>query len=383
MYKKILAAVLTASLSLGTFAQDKMYLIKDNEVVAKYNVTDVDYVSFELPAGVVDNTGNQPSVRNRVYLSAIGSYFGTTDDVADYQIQFKTRTVMDENTPVEFLYLQLMGPAADYHNLSLPEGTYTVQNGDVRKAFTFYKGIRDITLEGEAVGGSIVIERPNNEDMVSVLVESGSFTITKEGNGYAISGLLKLDNGEVLEFAYNGACVVENQSDEKDPADILPLPESVMTADVDFTAGEAYFGNYGVLLEDKPNFIYNFVYLYSSDYAEILEMGILVDKTKAGNIVLPKGKYQVATLGSTEYNSGNNVALAAFQVMGDMAIGTYGCWITTNYTDMSPLVSGEVEILEDFNGTNDLKIKVNLKDNSATPHAVTVSSSGKAEKLDL
>lgn len=381
MLKNILAASIAASLSLGGFAQEKMYLIKDNAVVAKYNVTDVDYVSFELPEGVVDNTGSEPSVNTRQYLSAIGTYYGTTDNVADYQVQFSTRTIMDENTPVEFLYLQFMGPAADYHNLSLPEGTYTVQNGDIRAAFTFYKGVRDISLEGEAVGGSVVIERPNNKDVISVLAESGSFTIAKTDDGYAISGLLKLDNGEVLDFVYNGNCVIDNNSDEKDPADILPLPESKMTADVDFTVGEAYYGTYGQLLEDKPDFVYNYIYLYSADYATIAEAGLIVDKTKANGMILPKGKYPVVALGSAEYNSGNNVALSAFQIMGDTAVGTYGCWVTLDYEDQSPLVSGEIEVLEDFDGTNDLKVNINLKDNSETPHSVTTSYSGKASRL--
>ncbi|MDE6334451.1 MAG: hypothetical protein K2L77_07375, partial [Muribaculaceae bacterium] len=190
-----------------------------------------------------------------------------------------------------------------------------------------------------------------------------------------------LDNGEVLDFADNGKCVIDNNSYEKDPADILPLPESKMTADVDFTVGEAYYGTYGQLLEDKPDFVYNYIYLYSADYATIVEAGIIVDKTKANGMVLPKGKYQVAALGSTEYNSGNNVALSAFQIMGDTAVGTYGCWVTLDYVDQSPLVSGEIEVLEDFDGTNDLKVSINLKDNSETPHSVTASYSGKATKL--
>lgn len=381
MYKNILVAALAASLSLGAFAQEKMYLIKGNEVVAKYNVNDVDYVSFELPQGVIDNTGDQPAVQKKHYLSAVGTYYGTTDNVADYQVQFSTRSISDENTPVDFLYLQFMGPAADYHNLTLPEGTYTVQNGEVREAYKYYKGIRDISLEGEAVGGSIIIERPNNQETISVLVEGGSFTIAKADNGYSVNGLLKLDNGEVLDFSYDGACVIDNNSDEKDPADILPLPDSKLTGDLSYTVGEAYFGNYGEMFEDKPGFVYNYVYLYSSDYSNILEMGLLVDQSKAGGKVLPKGKYTVARLGSSEYNSGNNVGIAAFQIMGDGVVGTYGSWITANYSDMSPLVAGEIEILEDFDGTNDLKISVSLKDNSETPHTVTVSYSGKAEKL--
>ena len=381
MNKLYLAAALAMTISLGAVAQEKVYLIKGNEVVAKYNVQDVDYVSFHLPEGVVDNTGGDPAVVNKQYVGALGEYFGTTDEVADYQIILSSRPIIDERVPVEFLYLQFMGPAADYHNLSLPVGTYTFQQGDTRAPFTFYPGVSETTPDGEAVGGSIILERPSQEENIYALVDGGSFSITKAETGYDIAGLLHLDNGNVLEFSYTGACVVENKSDEKDPADILPLPDSTMTEDFTLDASEAYYGDYGELFEDKPGFVYNYVYLYDSSYANILEMGFLVDKSKANGKILPKGKYQVVTLGSPGYNSGNNVALGAFQVMGDQAIGTYGCWITRDYESKDPLVSGEIEVLDDFDGTGNLNIKVTLKDNSATPHTVTSSFNGSAEKL--
>lgn len=41
MFKKVLTFTLALALSLGAYAQEKMYLIKGNEVVAKYNVGDV------------------------------------------------------------------------------------------------------------------------------------------------------------------------------------------------------------------------------------------------------------------------------------------------------------------------------------------------------
>lgn len=57
MIKQILAATVLASSVLGAFADnhDTMYLIKGSQVVGKYNVTDVDYVSFTLPEGVDDS----------------------------------------------------------------------------------------------------------------------------------------------------------------------------------------------------------------------------------------------------------------------------------------------------------------------------------------
>lgn len=57
MTKHILAAALIALTSVATYAaDDTMYLIKGENVVAKYNVDDVDYISFSLPEGVTDSS---------------------------------------------------------------------------------------------------------------------------------------------------------------------------------------------------------------------------------------------------------------------------------------------------------------------------------------
>ena len=57
MIKQTIIATLFAVGAMGAYAQstDMMYLIKGDHVVSKYKVDDVDYVSFELPAGVIDN----------------------------------------------------------------------------------------------------------------------------------------------------------------------------------------------------------------------------------------------------------------------------------------------------------------------------------------
>lgn len=382
MFKKVLTFTLALALSLGAYAQEKMYLIKGNEVVAKYNVGDVDYATFHLPEGVIDNTGDGPTVNKKQYVSAIGKYYGTTDDVADYQIQFSSRPVMDENIPIDLLYLQFMAPAADYHNLSLPEGTYTIQNGDTRAPFTFYAGFSKVTPEGEEVGGSMVVDRPLPSETNYNIVTGGTFTIAKADGGYTIIGLLRLEDGNVLDFSYTGPCVVENESDEKDPADFLPLPESALTADFALAeVAEAYYGNYGQLFQDKPGYTYHYIYLYDSSYANVIEMGLLVNDNKADGVIIPKGKYQVVKVATPAYKADNNFALAAFKVMGDQTIGQYGCWLTVDYAEVDPLVDGEVEILDDFTGTGNLNIKVSLKDNAATPHNVTATYNGRAEKL--
>lgn len=376
MFKKILPAFLAATIALGGYAQDKMYLIKGNEVVAKYNVADVDYVSFELPEGVTDNTGDTPSLKPISYASAVGKYFGTFDGVADYQIQLSTRGLFDENTPVEFLYLQFMGPAADYNNLSVPEGTYTAQKGEARTPFTYYKGQRD----GDDIGGSLVLVRPDNNTSIAKTVESGNFTVTKEGNTYTIAGLLKLDNGEVLDFSYSGACVVDNESGEKDPAEELPLPESTLTDNVSFAVDYAFYGTHGQLFQDMPNLVYNYIWFYDSSYAECIELGFLVDKTKYEGIAIPKGKYSLVKVGSPEFSSSDKFALAAYQVQGDMNVAHYGSWCVQNYADYSPLVAGDIEVLEDYKGTGNINIRITLKDNAETPHTVTVNYNGSVDK---
>lgn len=56
MTKHILAAAALAAGVLSASAQyETMYLIKDNRVVGKYNVDEVDYASFTLPEGVEDS----------------------------------------------------------------------------------------------------------------------------------------------------------------------------------------------------------------------------------------------------------------------------------------------------------------------------------------
>lgn len=377
MFKKLFVAAAAATLSLGAFAQQNVYLIKGTEVVAKYNVADVDYVSFTLPAGVTDNTGDQPGVLSRTYQSASGVYMGTTDGVADYILQFSSREITDENPPIDFLYLQIMGPAADYHNLSLPVGTYTVASGNARAAFTYYPG-KSATDGAE---GSMVVERPDNQTTDYIMVEGGSFTVAKDGNAYNVSGMLKLQNGKVLEFSYTGAFVIDNESDEKDPADFLPLPESTLTENITVPTAEVYYGTHGRLFADMPDVNYNYIWCYDANYEQCLELGFFVKTTVSEDFFIPKGKYQVVTLGSPAMDAAGAGLLYPFMIKSDTGTPTYGAWMITDYDTKNPLVSGEVEVLEDFNGTGNLNIVVNLKDNAATPHTVSGTFNGKASKM--
>lgn len=383
MFKKIFAASLAAVLTLGAAAQEKLYLVKDNEVVAKYNVADVDYVTFNLPSDVNDDTDAQPGIINRTYKSAMGLYFGTTDDVADYQIQLSSRGIADENIPVDFLYLQLMGPAADFHDLYLPEGTYTVQQGEARKAFTYYAGVRQNSSQGTMIGGTLILDRPTAESQITNLVEGGTFTVTKDGNAYKIAGILKLENGSVLEFNYSGACVIDNQSDEKDPAEEVELPASSLTEDMEFPTYDVFYGTFGKLWADAPNLVYNYLWFNDSSYSDCLEVGFFVDASLCpdGKFFIPKGKYQVVKMGSAAFNNDQAGILYPFGVKSDTGVARYGCWMQTNYGEFSPLVAGEVELLEDYDGTGSMNVKVTLRDNAQNPHTVSGSYNGVATKL--
>lgn len=59
IYTAALAALVAAGSSFTASAQtenpESLYLVKDNHVVGKYGVNDVDYITFNLPEGVVDS----------------------------------------------------------------------------------------------------------------------------------------------------------------------------------------------------------------------------------------------------------------------------------------------------------------------------------------
>lgn len=57
IYIAVLAAFVAAGSSFSVGAQtenpESLYLVKDNHVVGKYGVNDVDYITFNLPEGVI------------------------------------------------------------------------------------------------------------------------------------------------------------------------------------------------------------------------------------------------------------------------------------------------------------------------------------------
>ncbi len=134
MKKIILPLLLMAASFTPVAADETMYLIKGDQVVAKYGVDDVDYVSFKLPEGVVDaplrlkvdNTGKNSVTytvsttdQNTAYAHGLISewdlWYGAMDNFGD------TFDNLDEDQKLQLLQAYL--PYVGY--LGIGTGTYT------------------------------------------------------------------------------------------------------------------------------------------------------------------------------------------------------------------------------------------------------------------
>lgn len=97
--KKYILPIVLAAMAMTGIAQETLYLIKGNTVVAKYGVDEVDYATFTLPAGVTDPSEDAGSVLTKKYISASPVYLGTEKESGLFQIQLSTRGIMEENPP--------------------------------------------------------------------------------------------------------------------------------------------------------------------------------------------------------------------------------------------------------------------------------------------
>lgn len=377
--KKYILPLALLTLAATGYAQENLYLVKGDKVVAKYPVTAVDYATFSLPEGVIDPGDEGNVVESKTYLSASPVYFGTDSDCGRFQIMFSTKGISEENPPLDLLYIQMTTPRiTDISDIQIAEGTYTLSADGALAPFRFYAGAR--SGEGtEPDYGSVVVLRPDNFTTEYLTVNDGYFNVRKEGSQYMFSGMLKLENGNIVNFSYDGPMVVINESDEKPPVEDLPLPASALTENYNVTplASEAYVTIYKSLFADAPKLEYVMFNLYEdSNYSNCLDAAVLVDREKYADVLLPKGTYTMYNRVSDNVADLETAACPAFLVMGDGVIGTYGSWLTLNYVDKAPLVKGTIEVLEDVTSWNDVKIKVNLFDNAETPHEVTCEFSG-------
>lgn len=385
--KKYILPIVLAAMAMTGIAQETLYLIKGNTVVAKYGVDEVDYATFTLPAGVTDPSEDAGSVLTKKYISASPVYLGTEKESGLFQIQLSTRGIMEENPPLELLYLQISTPkVTDLKNITVADGTYTLGDPDDVVPFKFYAGIRMSEGGEDFAAGTVVVNRPDNSTTEYILATDGMFTIKSDGPQYTVEGMLKLENGNVLELSYSGPFVVSNQSDEQPPVDEVELPVSNLTADYTFRpiASEAYVTTYNNLFADVPNLDYHYIMLYEdANYENSLDIALVVDSDKYPGKILPKGKYPVFSRTDGSLSSVQTGTCPAFTVIGDVVVN-YGCWLKLLGADSmitAPLVAGEVEILEDVTSWNNVRLRATLTDNAETPHTVTCEFSGSLVKL--
>lgn len=338
--------------------------------------------------------GDEPEVVTPVeitYLSAVGCYFGSDEaaGISDFQIRLTNRQFADDNAPIKYLYLSVTcNPVDDIGNLAVETGTYTLGTLDAQMPGNFYAG----EAVSDGYTGSITVDNPENDVYNVNMVVGGEFTISAEGSVYTLTGTLELDDESLLAISYTGALVVDNYSDEGKPADELDIEKSQLAEDLEFATDDIEYagcGFYNPLFADREDFEYVFFYLYTSDnYDKYLQIGLLIDRTKYPDELLPAGKYPIMNRRNSEWASMPLSALGACCYMGMYFPVYYGCVYSEDYdSTMSPLVSGEVEILESdltransgFNGS--VSFKYDLKDNADTPHTVSGSFSGSVDAL--
>ena len=305
MKKYLLLTALLANMFAAS-AQETMYLIKGDKVVGKYAVADVDYAAFTLPEGVQDLPQSSGVVEDKTYMSASPVYLGTDKDCGHFQIQLSTKPITDENPPLELLYLQISTPLiTDLKNIQIAEGTYTLGDAEAIAPFKFYPGI--LLTEGtqQLAAGTVVVNRPDNATTDYILVTDGALSVKMEGTQYTLSGMLKLENGNIVELAYSGPMVVINQSDEQPPVDEEPLPASALTENYTCTPlpSEAYVTNYKNMFADAPRLDYFMLSLYEdSGYANCLDIALVRGIGSDARI----GTHQLAEVGDVvhERNAG-------------------------------------------------------------------------------
>ncbi|MDO4310214.1 MAG: hypothetical protein Q4C43_05775 [Prevotella sp.] len=136
--KLLLMIIMVAGFAATGMAQENMYLIKGNQVVAKYSVDDVDYVSFKLPEGVKESqvTVNVDEVGKNYFTYTVKTlsptkeyahYFVQKSMIDIYLLTYYGTTV--ENSDPELVTMLLKNYL---YNGFLAAGTssYTIRDGE-------------------------------------------------------------------------------------------------------------------------------------------------------------------------------------------------------------------------------------------------------------
>ncbi len=154
MTKRLLTLLaLTAGLSTASFAQEHIYLIKGTNVVAKYPVSDVDYMTFQLPDGVkeakdveveVANAGKNFITYKVVTLQSSEQYAHTavSASVLNYVLQEYFSTTLENATQAD-IESALRSILYSYGYLAKGSQVFTMKDGDVDdndEAFTILAG---------------------------------------------------------------------------------------------------------------------------------------------------------------------------------------------------------------------------------------------------
>lgn len=148
--KLLLMIVMVAAVAASGMAQENMYLIKGNQVVARYGVDEVDYVSFKLPEGVTEKqivlsaeeTGKNYFTYTVKTLSPTKQYvhFFIQKSLVDITLLTYYGTTMENSDPE--LVNQLL--KNQLYNGYLAEGT---------RSFTVQDGVSDGFAELEVIAG--------------------------------------------------------------------------------------------------------------------------------------------------------------------------------------------------------------------------------------
>lgn len=309
----------------------------------------------------------------KTFKSAVGSFIqrDETSNTALYVIDFSTNEYNDETTmPMSHLYVTLTGTNddVDLRALKIPTGTFTVGDNTNPKSGKFYPGFKN--ANGEAANTFLGTLQTAADEMEIDLVKDGTITITAIENAqYEVAINFVYEDGNHLEATYRGSLVVDNNSGEVPPAQLIDLPESALTGDVavNFVTNKQYgqFTNYGNARFGIDNRREIFLSLYpdGNTYADCVDIYLLVNTDKYGNL-LPVGTYPIISgINGSEILSHDLCAEPAWRALASNGTPTnLGTWYTWEYTHKAPIVAGEVEVVETSSDLKNTRIKFTLKD---------------------